>query len=151
MKEKKPNLTKAMVSPVLSKYKKILGLDGWDLKVAICSPGSMSTKIMEFEKEESEEVALMSDADEIILGCVTHCLPVEQVATVQFRRDAPQYFGQWINLDTLVCHELIHIVVRSEFDRLPKSALRSKKTGELEEFICDKFSHIIAKAFDDKV
>jgi hypothetical protein len=150
MKNPTPRLTKAMVSPVLAKYKKILGLDGWDLKVAICSAISMNTKIKEFETEESESVALSStDTDEIVLGCVTHCHPIEQVATVQFRRDATKYFGQWVNLDTLVCHELIHIVVRSEFDRLPKSAQRSKKTGELEEFICDKFSHIIAKAFEE--
>ena len=149
MSEKPERLTKAMVSPVLSKYKKILGLSGWDLKIAICSPKSMNAKISEYESSETGTQASASDVDEIILGCVTHCLPIEQVATVQFRRDALKYFGPWISLDTLVCHELIHIVVRSEFDRLPKSAQRSKKTGELEEFICDKFSHIIAKAFDE--
>ncbi len=149
MKKPTTRLTKAMVSPVLAKYKKILGLDGWDLKVAICSAISMNTKIKEFETDESETAMTTTDMDEIVLGCVTHCHPIEQVATVQFRRDAAKYFGPWVNLDTLVCHELIHIVVRSEFDRLPKSAQRSKRTGELEEFICDKFSHIIAKAFEE--
>jgi hypothetical protein len=132
-------LTVSILSPVVEKWKKILGLSGWDLSLAICSADSMNERISSYNAE-----SLI--ADEIVLGCVTHCYTVEQVATIQFMREAPKHFGVMINIDTLVCHELIHVLVRAEFDRLPKAAQKSKRLGELEEFIADRFSYIMFKA-----
>jgi len=134
-------LTIGILSPVVEKWKKILGLAGWDLSLAICSEESMKNRIATFNGDPIDK-----NDDEIVLGCVTHCYPVEQCATVQFIREAPKHFGNMINLDTLVCHELIHVLVRAEFDRLPKAAQKSKKLGELEEFIADRFSYIMTKA-----
>lgn len=137
MTDKNTILTKEILAPVIDHWKSVLGLSGWDLSIAVCDELSMNSRIREFDKDALDE--------DTVLGCVTHCYPVEQVATVQFRKDAPKFFGQWVNLDTLVCHELIHVLVRSEFDRLPKASQKSKKLGELEEFICDKFSYILFK------
>ena len=130
-------LTREMIAPAIKSWKEILGLSGWEFSIAICDEVAMNARIKDFDKDANEE--------DTVLGCVTHCYPVEQVATIQFRRDAPAFFGQWVNLETLVCHELIHVLVRAEFDRLPKAAQKSKKLGELEEFICDKFSYILHK------
>lgn len=134
-------LTINILAPVVERWKKILGLSGWDLSLAIVSDESMKSRIAKFNEDESAK-----DDGEIVLGCVTHCYPVEQCATVQFMREAPRHFGTMVNLDTLVCHELIHVLVRAEFDRLPKAAQKSKRLDELEEFIADRFSYIMYKA-----
>lgn len=139
--DKKAILTPDILKPVIERWKKYLGLDGWELSIAICEEESMNARIKDFDKD--------ADDGDITLGCVTHCYPVEQVATIQFRRDAPAFFGKWVNLDTLVCHELIHVLVRAEFDRLPKAAQKSKRLGELEEFICDKFSFVLFKMYNN--
>jgi len=132
-------LTREIIGPIIMKWKSILKLDGWDLSLALVDSVSMNERIREYEAEYHRP----ADPGDIVLGCVTYCHPVEQVATVQFRRDAPKYFGHTVNLDTLVCHELIHVKVREHFDRLPKAAHRSPKILDLEEFLCDFFSHIL--------
>jgi hypothetical protein len=139
-------LTREHIDPVVAKWKETLGLQGWDFKIALVDKYSMAQRISEYESGYHSP----ADPEDVVLGCVTHCYPVEQVATVQFRLDAPQFFGPWVNLDTLVCHELIHVLVRDQFDRLPKSAQKSKKTGELEEYICDRFSYILYKALEGR-
>jgi len=141
---KETHLTIGILSPVVEKWKKILGLAGWDLSLAIVSDESMKARIATYNDEPTDKFD-----DEIVLGCVTHCYPVEQCATVQFMREAPKHFGTMINLDTLVCHELIHVLVRAEFDRLPKAAQKSKRLNELEEFIADRFSYIMTKAIGE--
>lgn len=141
-------LTIEILDPVIKKWKQILGLNGWDFRIALVDKYSMAERIREYEADSP--TPSVADPEDIVLGCVTHCYPVEQVATIQFRYDAPAFFGTWVNLDTLVCHELIHVLVRDQFDRLPKAAQRSKKTGELEEFICDRFSYILYKALEGR-
>ena len=141
-------LTIEILDPVIKKWKQILGLNGWDFRIALVDKYSMAERIREYEADSP--TPSNADPEDIVLGCVTHCYPVEQVATIQFRYDAPAFFGAWVNLDTLVCHELIHVLVRDQFDRLPKAAQRSKKTGELEEFICDRFSYILYKALEGR-
>lgn len=135
-------LTKDHMDPVIAKWKDLLGLAGWDFRVTLVDGYGMAERIKEYELGSNNP----TDPEDVVLGCVTHCYPVEQAATIQFRKDAPKFFSPWVNLDTLVCHELIHVLVRDQFDRLPKSAQKSKKTGELEEFICDRFSYILYKA-----
>lgn len=137
--DKNTILTREIIGPVLKKWKSILKLGGWELNIAIVDGQGMADRIKDYEIGSQKP----TDPEDIVLGCVTHCHPVEQVATVQFRRDAPKFFNPPVNLDTLVCHELIHVKVREHFDRLPKSAHKSPKTGELEEFLCDFFSYIL--------
>lgn len=133
-------LTKKILMPIVRKWKKVLGLNGYDIKIILANQKRLDEVILATTGSKRDE-------DEIILGCVVECHPVEQCATIVFLRDAPIHFGFQINLDTLVIHELIHVLVSAPFTALPKAARKSKRTDELEEFICDKFSYLIWKAF----
>jgi len=105
----------------LKKFQKWLNLDGWDIKIRYksCDPDTV--------------------------GEIDFCEPVEKTAIINI---SSKYFTKegynvsW-NLDNIIIHELIHIELWEQIDRLPIDIKEHKKFKELEEYICFRYAKII--------
>lgn len=117
----------------------ILGLSGWDIKTKIVDKATMNKIVSSLDTKDP-------DPSDIVMGAVVEHYPAEQAASIVFLKDADKEFGLQLNIDTLILHELIHVVVGEQFERLPKVAKSSPRTKELEEFICDFFARKLYKA-----
>lgn len=104
----------------LEYWQNIVGLRGWDVRI-------------KFEKLRQDEIAK-----------VEACYPVERTAVISVRDD---YYKdkdcgiQW-NLDTVICHELLHLVFWDTIGDMPKVVKYNKKFQAFEEWICDYFSRV---------
>ena len=113
-------------------WKKVLGLDGWEIKTTIISSSEMYNLVKKLEGE--------ADKNELIYAVLVNCHPVEQIASIAFLKNADKHFGIQLNLDTLIIHELIHVATQEKFDNLPETIGNSNKIKELEEYIADFFA-----------
>lgn len=126
------------VRPKVEYWKSKVGLHGWDISVSVVNKDKLAKII---EKNDGKTI----DKDDVVYGAVVEQFPAEQAASIVFLDKSDEDFGMQLNLDTLILHELIHIVVGERFDRLPKAAKISPRTHELEEFLCDYFARRIYK------
>lgn len=112
------------------KWVKCLKLEGWNFKI----------RFKAIVPEEGNDGHKPFPA-----AWVEHCSPVERTAVINIATDycARLGFGVSFNLDTLIIHELIHIILWDERDRLPTRVSNSSKFNSFEEFVCFHFSKII--------
>ena len=88
--------------------------------------------------------------DERTTAQVDYCSCSERVASVVI------YDKYWLhdgfevawNLETLLLHEFIHILLMEQFMHLPHMIQENAKFMELEEFICDIFAKIIFDTYN---
>ena len=127
---KRKALQKTLDSKV-SKWKRILKLSDWNIKIKYAPQ-----KVMDKDKKPNEEDTI---------GMLDECYVIEKRAQILISEKYQEIDGYGIgwNLDTVILHELIHIVMRPEEDKLASKVTKSAKFGDLLEFICDKFSDII--------
>lgn len=117
----------------LARWKPVLKLSSWDITIRYA-------KKAELEKEQKKELK-----DRIILAFVIDCDPAAKRATVLVNRDYHKVAGhkQSWNIDTLILHELVHIVLWGKSDAIPEKIRNHSKVDDLEEFACDAFADII--------
>lgn len=112
------------------KWVKHLKLEGWTLKVKF--------KVVLLEDGKNPE-------DPYEAAEVEHCSPVERTAVINIAKDYcdRKGFGVSFNLDTLIIHELIHVILWDEWERLPERIRKHRGMENFEEFVCFHFSKII--------
>jgi hypothetical protein len=105
----------------LRKWIKHVKLEGWDIKIRF--------------KPLKEDIAAR----------IYHCSPVEMSAIIDIAVDYSdrEGYGVSFNLDTLILHELIHVILWEKWDELPNTIKEHKKMELFEEFVCFHFAKII--------
>lgn len=93
--------------------------------------------------------------DENTIGCLMECSIPEKIAVIGIRRnyfDHDGYKVSW-NLDTLIIHELIHIIekVGKKNSGIPKKIDRRRDFTNFEEYNCDAFAAIIYYMYYDHI
>lgn len=119
----------------LNKWKKVLKLGDWNIQIRYGSNDEM---------KDHDDVK-----EECAIGLLDACSHPEKIAKILISKNyfkEPNYPLVW-NLDTLIVHELIHIILYDKVENLPKKTRDSKKMIEIEEHICDYFSRIIVDMF----
>ena len=104
----------------LRKWQKKLKLDGWHIKIRYKSCG--------------EDAAAM-----------VFCEPLERTAIINVH---PQYYlkeGYRISwdLDSLIVHELLHVEMWEEINKLPQKMREHVKFEAFEEYLCFRYAKII--------
>jgi hypothetical protein len=87
------------------------------------------------------------------LARLTNVYPVEKVAVIEVLNDYykdPGYKHNF-NIDILILHELIHLFLWEEFEKLPYPIRQTKAVKEFEEFICNFLSKMIYDIFHKKL
>lgn len=107
----------------LNKWKKILKLDAWNITINWVKPKTINNDLAEIEI----------------------CSYPEKVATiaVSTHYDQHAHHGKVFNLDSIILHELIHIVFWEHVQNLPSNFTENKKFEEFEEYMCDYFSRVL--------
>jgi hypothetical protein len=89
------------------------------------------------------------------VACLMDCSTPEKIAVIGIRRDYFNYdgFKQTWNLDTLIIHELIHIIEKAgkKSCGISKKIDYSKPFSAFEEYNCDAFSAIIYYLFYNQI
>lgn len=86
------------------------------------------------------------------IAFLDECSPSEKVAKIFISKtyfNCEGYDLVW-NLDTLILHELIHIITHDKVHALPKSFCNHPKVVELEEHVCDAFARIVRDMYRRK-
>jgi len=104
-------------------WMRALKLEGWTIKIRFRTVPSGDDTVAELE----------------------HCSPVERAAAIFVAEDYAGRAGHGVsfNLDTLILHELIHVVLWDEWERLPTRTKGRADVKRLEEFVCFHFAKII--------
>ena len=126
-------------------WAKRLRLSDWDITCKYPTKAEM-------EKEDPADDYKPHFDDETV-GCLMECSLPEKIAVVGIRKNYFDHdgFGVSWNLDTLIIHELIHIIEKIGKDKLPKSVISRKDFKEFEEFNCDCFAAILYYLYFDKI
>lgn len=114
------------------RWQKELKLDAWDIKIKFVSAFELG--------------------DHNTAGQIAYCYPNEKSAYIQIVNNYYRYEGyneSW-NIDTLIIHELIHVMLHDKGENMPKVIKESTKFYNYEEFICDSFAKIIYDCHKNK-
>lgn len=113
----------------LKKWMKYLKLEGWDIKI----------RFKNLSDDEPDNKGLATAAQ------VEYCSPVERTALIFIANDycETEGYGLSFNIDTLIIHELLHVILWEKFDCLSTRTKKNQKIVDLEEFICFHFSKIL--------
>ncbi len=93
----------------------------------------------------SIKIARESYVGEGIIAEVIYCAPVEKIAKINLLNNYMKVPGYNIsfNIDTIIIHELIHVVLWDKVNFLPTKFRKNKRYIESEEFICDYMAKVI--------
>ncbi len=116
----------------LSKWQKVLKLSDWSIRIRFSDEKQMGPN----------NVALL-----------VNCSHDENAAEILIHKYYYKENGYrtLFNIDTLIIHELIHIILNKKLDSFPKMILKNKKFHNFEEFICNHFAIIIYHVFHEKL
>lgn len=109
----------------LKKWQTILKLDGWNITAKFVP----QNKLLDAETTAQVE----------------SCFPSEKVAVIIIYDKYLEHNGynvSW-NIDTLIIHELIHVLLWEKTDEMPASIQGHSKFKLFEEFLCDSFAKIL--------
>lgn len=111
-------------------WQNLLGLRDWKIQVRFVS---------------SVEIMNPKDRTEHIIALLKTCEPIEKVAVIVIREDyyKDEDCGIIWNIDTVLLHEFIHILLSERIDLLSQKIQNNKRFRDLEEFICDLFAKTI--------
>jgi hypothetical protein len=104
-------------------WQTILGLSEWHIKMSFVKPKAI-------------------EGDIALLKTISN---VEKVAVILINEEyylEPEYGTVW-NLDTVILHELVHVLLDEPIRRLAKKIKENTRFKELEEWICDKFAYLV--------
>ena len=106
------------------------------------------------DKEDSDDKDKPYFDDDTI-GCLMECSISEKIAVVGIRRtyyEHDSYKVSW-NLDTLIIHEIIHIIekVGKLNCNIPKGIKKRRDFINFEEYNCDTFAAIIYFMYYNKI
>jgi hypothetical protein len=112
------------------KWVNVLGLNDWEINAKF-----IPRHKGKFKKDEQAEVTYYWN---------------EKVANINFNSTyyKDKDCGKVWNIDTLIIHELIHVVLSERMDGLPENVV--EKISDLEEFIADYFATIIFRTSEGK-
>jgi hypothetical protein len=111
----------------LDKWVRTLKLDDWDITI-----------------KYSTESLTDKDTNEITCACVS-CAHSDKTAKIEVSREYYKANGhktEW-NIDILIIHELIHIILEEKVKNLSERVKENKKYLDLEEHICWVFARLI--------
>ncbi len=143
-------MTKGVRDSTLQKkckrWAKALRLGDWDI---MCRYATKSETTQEYD---SKDVICFDDST---IGRLHECSIPEKIALILIRRnyfDHDAYGVSW-NIDTLIIHELIHIVekVGKKNCNIPEKIKKRKDFKDLEEYNCDTFSAIMYFLYYDRI
>lgn len=119
------------------RWAKALRLSDWDI---ICRYATRAEMERECELDRGENCF-----DDTTIGHLHECSIPEKIALILIRRNyyAHESHGISWNIDTLILHELIHIIEIVGTNKLPKKITERKDFCEFEEYNCDSFSAIL--------
>lgn len=105
------------------KWQKVLKLSDWNITVKFASQSQIGNNTLAMIKDvyQTEKVAII------------------EVLNTYYNEVG---HGHKFNIDTLLLHELVHLLVWEEHDRLPPDIRKSKAFLDFEEFLCDSFAAI---------
>lgn len=129
-----------------NRWKKVLRLGDWDITCRYATKADM-------DKIDPEDGKSYYEADTI--GCLDSCSVSEKIAVITIRRnyfDHDDHGVSW-NIDTLIIHELCHIVekVGRVQSGLSKVVTKRKDYYNFEEYNCDTVAAIVYFIFFDKI
>ena len=85
--------------------------------------------------------------DDNTIGRLHECSTPEKIAVILIRKDYynHQGYGVYWNLDTLIIHELIHIILNigKQSSKMGKKIQENSAFESFEEFACDSFAAIL--------
>jgi hypothetical protein len=125
-------VTQVNLEKRLNKWKRVLKLTDWDISI----------KYKPYSELGKDNVT----------GLVNFCSPEEMTAEIYISNTYYRHEGYKIswNLDSLIIHELIHVVLWEEWDKLAEHIRDNKKLENFEEFVCWHFAKIIKDLFKRK-
>ncbi len=114
----------------LTHWKRALKLDGWKITIRYATKTDNDKGDINLEKD---------------LACVATCSPPEQIAAILINKDYATHRSNTLvwNIDTIILHELIHILMWAYTKGLPDKVYNSRKFHELEEFVCDSVARLL--------
>jgi hypothetical protein len=120
------------------KWKKVLRLGDWNITCRYANSSEMKDK------------ETMNEDD---IGVLEQCHIHEKIALILINKHYYNHnaFGLSWNLDTLILHELIHIIQSMAMQSLTKKMKESPKMDQVEEFNCDTFAAIIYFTYYNKI
>lgn len=128
-------------------WAKRLRLSDWTITCKYATKGDM-------DREDPEDNDKPYFDDETI-GHLMDCSLPEKIAVIGIRKNYYDHdgFGISWNLDTLILHELIHIIERlAKSDSAIPGKVRDRADFKnYEEFICDCFASVIYYNFRKKI
>lgn len=124
----KRRITNRTLENKIKKWQKCLKLDGWTINAKFVPPSKL-------DDSNKMEVA----------GQVQECSPDEKVVLIYFHNKYYKLEGYGIswNIDTLILHELIHVLCWEKVIEMPTSIQDHSKFQILEEFVCNSMAKII--------
>jgi len=127
-------------------WAKRLRLSDWDITCRYATKADMNT----IDPDDNEPCF-----DDDTIGRMQECSIPEKVAVVLIRRNYYDHNGYKVswNLDTLIIHELIHIIekIGKKNAGIVNSVDKRRDFMEFEEFNCDCFSAILYYLYYDKI
>lgn len=125
----RPRLQKTLEKK-LNHWKKVCRLSDWNIQIRYATKTD----------EEVDNINLERD-----LASTVNCSPPEKIALVLINKDYVNHPKNnfVFNIDTIILHELMHIIIWEKVDALAEGVLESKNFKTLEEFICDYYARLI--------
>ena len=121
------------------RWKKVLRLGDWDI---VCRYATRAERDDPDRLNGGENVAILEE-----------CSIPEKIAVIIISRDYFNHEGHGVswNLDTLILHELCHIIQKMGKHGMSKRTEKSSKFIHFEEHICDSFAAIIYFIYYNKI
>ena len=132
MKAKTRGVRETTLMKRLARWKRVLKLSDWNIKIR-------------FSTKKELDLVHKKEDKKIVFGWVEDCDPAAKRATILVNREyhkGPGHKTSW-NVDTLILHELAHVVVWAQSDMIPENIKKHSKVYDFEEFVCDSFADII--------
>jgi len=120
----------ATLDKKLIRWKKVLKLIDWDIQIRYATKSDIDKGSIDLEDD---------------LASLETCSPIEKVARILVNKNYPnfdEYNVVW-NVDTIILHELIHVLTYEKVHVLPDSIQNHQGLTKLEEFVCDSMARII--------
>ena len=132
MKSKTRGVRESTLIKKVSRWKPVLKLKDWDISIR-------------YAKQKELESVQKKDSKKIIFGWVDDCDSAAKRASILINRNyhtGPGHKTSW-NIDTLIIHELVHVVLWAHSENIPENIRKHSKVFDFEEFVCDSFADII--------
>jgi len=115
----------------LNKWKKFIKLSDWNIQIRYATKTDI---------DNEEDINLEND-----LASLITCSPPEKIARILINKNYVKDpdFGKVWNIDTLILHELIHILLYKEIEALYNVVKNRRSINKLEEFVCNSMARIV--------